>query len=147
MALEDENTPLRRENRNLLQCFSAVETTPQLKLRFQVPTTHMQPLVTHKLGNSSIQSSSGSPVVHSISPPVTSQSPLITSSMVDTALLRVMSVELNALNAAPHQSLQTAILPTLGSALGNDLRAPVYTIIPVMTSPICEPSPPISIVN
>ena len=46
LALEDENATLRRENRNLSERLSAVETTPRLELRFQVPVTHMQSLET-----------------------------------------------------------------------------------------------------
>ena len=53
MALENKNATLRRENRNLSERLSAVETTPRPNLRFQVPVTHMQPLGTPKLGNPS----------------------------------------------------------------------------------------------
>ena len=34
LALEDENATLRRENRNLSERLSAVETTPHPELRF-----------------------------------------------------------------------------------------------------------------
>ena len=34
LPLENENTTLRRENRNLSERLSAVETTPRPKLRF-----------------------------------------------------------------------------------------------------------------
>ena len=53
LALEDENATQRRENHNLSEGLSAVETTPCLELRFQVLVTHMQSLETPKLGNSS----------------------------------------------------------------------------------------------
>ena len=74
MALEDENVTLRCENRNLSKRISVVEPTPHSELRFQVSITHMQPLVTTKLGNSSSQPSSRSPAVYSISLLVTSES-------------------------------------------------------------------------
>ena len=67
LALEDENATLRRENRNLSERFSAVETTPRPKLRFQVPVTNMQPLETPELGNSS-QPANGSPVIQGHNP-------------------------------------------------------------------------------
>ena len=54
LALEDENVTLRRENRNLSERISAVETTPCPELRFQVPVTNMQSLETPELGSSSL---------------------------------------------------------------------------------------------
>ena len=53
MVLEDENTTLRCENRNLSKRLSAMETTPHPELRFQVSVSNMQSLVTPELGNSS----------------------------------------------------------------------------------------------
>ena len=53
LALEDENVTLHRENRNLSERLSAMETTPRPELRFQVPVPHMQSLETPELGNSS----------------------------------------------------------------------------------------------
>ena len=53
LALEDEYVTLRRENRNLSERFSAVETMPHPKLRVQVPVTNMQSLETPELGNPS----------------------------------------------------------------------------------------------
>ena len=107
----------------------------------------MQPLVTPELGNSSSQPSGGSPAVHSVNPPITFEPPLITSSAVDTALLYDMSAGVKALNATPQQNLQFVVLPILGSTPGSDLRTPVYTFLPVMTSPTNQSAPPISTVN
>jgi len=53
LALEDENATLRRENRNLSERLSAVETTPYPELCFQVSIPNMQSLETPELGNSS----------------------------------------------------------------------------------------------
>ena len=50
LALKDENATLRRENHNLSERLSAVETTPRPELRFQVLVTNMQPLETPELG-------------------------------------------------------------------------------------------------
>ena len=58
-----------------------------------------------------------------------------------------MSAGLNALNATPHQILQSAIMPTPGSIPRNDLHAPVYTTLPVMTNPICQLALPIHTIN
>ena len=41
LTLKDENATLRRENRNLSERISTVETTPRPELRFQVPVTNM----------------------------------------------------------------------------------------------------------
>ena len=68
LALEDENTTLHRENRNLSERLSTVETTPRPELRFQMPVTHMQSLETPKLGNSSSQPANGSPVIQGHNP-------------------------------------------------------------------------------
>ena len=53
LALKDENKTLRRENHNLTERLSVVETTPRPELRFQVLVMRMQLLETPKLGNSS----------------------------------------------------------------------------------------------
>ena len=53
LAFEKENATLCRENRNLSEPLSTVETTPRPELRFQVPVTNMQSLETPELGNSS----------------------------------------------------------------------------------------------
>ena len=97
LALEDENVTLRRDNHNLSERLSAVETTSRPELRFHVPVTHMQSLETPELGNSSSQPANGSPVIqgHNLLP--TSEGHLlITSSAVDTALLHAISAGLNA---------------------------------------------------
>ncbi len=53
MALEDENTTLRRENDNLVERLSVAETTPRPNLHFQTAVDPMLSLVTPELGNSS----------------------------------------------------------------------------------------------
>ena len=86
LALEDENATLRRENCNL-----------------QVPVTHMQPLETPELGNSSSQPTNRPPMIQGHNPqPISEGQLLITSSAVDTALLHAMSAGLNALHATSH---------------------------------------------
>ena len=72
LALEDKNATLRHKNHNLSEQLSAVETTPRLDLQFQELVTHMQLLETPKLGNSSTQPSSGSPVIQGFNPLLTS---------------------------------------------------------------------------
>ena len=54
MALEEENTILRRENRTLQECLSAVEVTPQQPRdpRFRVQVLPMPPLYTSDQGGS-----------------------------------------------------------------------------------------------
>ena len=106
----------------------------------------MQPLGTLELGNSPVQLPSRSPVIHSIVQPVGSE-PLITSYAVNTALLHTMSSGLNALNATPHQNLQSAILYTPGSVPLNDPLALVYTIPPVMATPVNNSALPNSAIN
>ena len=107
MALEDENTTLRRENCNLSERLSTVETRPRPELRFQAPITHMQSLETPELGNSSTQPLDGLLVILGFNLQITPEGyPLITSFAVDTALMHAMSTSLNALNATPSQILQ-----------------------------------------
>ena len=106
MALGDENVTLRHENRNLIERLSAAETTPRLNLCFQTAVHPMQPLMTPELGNSSIQPSDGSPMVHNVVQPVNSEL-FITSFVVDTALFHAMSARLHALNGSPHLNLQS----------------------------------------
>ena len=143
LALEDENTTLRRENYNLSERLSAMETTPCPELRFQVPVTHMQSLETLELGKSSTQPSSGSPVIQGFNLLLTLEGqPLITSSAVDTALLHAMSARLNTLNAMHHQIPQSTILPALGSTVGNDVQAPAYTTMPLVTNLIYQSARP-----
>ena len=124
LALEDENATLRRENRILSERLSAVETTPRPELRFQVPVSHMQPLETPELGNSSSQPTNGSPLIQSHNPQPTPEGQmLITSSAVDTALLHAMSAGLNALNATSQQAAQPSI--STAPPTGNDFQPPV----------------------
>ena len=102
LALEDKNATLHRENRNLSEWLSAVETTPRPDLRFQVPVIHMQSLETPELGNSFTQPLGELPVILGFNPQTTPEGyPLITSSVVDMALMHAMSAGLNAFNAMP----------------------------------------------
>ena len=108
----------------------------------------MQSLETLELENSSTQPSNGSPVVQGINPLLASEGqPLITNSAVDTALLHAMSVELNALNATPHQILHSTTFPTPGSMTGNDVQAPAYTTMSLVTNSICQSAHPNPTVN
>ena len=63
LALEEEIATLRRENHNLSERFSTIETTPGPDLQFQVPVTDMQLLETLGLGNSSTQPLGRLPVI------------------------------------------------------------------------------------
>ena len=132
LALEDENATLRRENRNLSERLSAVETTPRPELRFQVPVTNMQPLETPELGNSSSQ-------------PTSADQLLITSSAVNTALLHAMSARINALRATSHQGSRPTILAT--PTTGTGFQVPVYTTMPLATTPIGHSARPRPTVN
>ncbi|KAL5546684.1 hypothetical protein UlMin_006371 [Ulmus minor] len=136
LALEDENATLRRENRNLSERLSAVETTPRPEVRFQVPVTNMQSLETPELGNSSSQPTNGPPVILGYNPqPSTSEGQfLLTSSAVDTALLHAMSAGVNALHSTPRQSSQPTILATPPAGVGSE--APVYATMPLASTPI-----------
>ncbi|KAL5573475.1 hypothetical protein UlMin_023072 [Ulmus minor] len=137
LALEDENATLRRENRNLSERLSAVETTPRPEVRFQVPVTNMQSLETPELGNSS-QPTNGPPVILGCNPqPSTSEGQfLLTSSAVDTALLHAMSAGVNALHSTSRQGSQPTIsvIPTIGTGS----QAPIYTTMPLATTPIAS---------
>ena len=146
LALEDENATLRRENRNLIERLSAVETTPRPKLRFQVPVANMQSLETPDLGNSSTQPASVPPVVqvHNQQPASDGQL-LITSSAVDTALLHAMSAGLNALHATSHPGAQPTMLATSLTGVGS--QAPVYATMPLATTPIGHSARPPPTVN
>ena len=146
LALEDENATLRRENRNLSERLSAVETTPHPELRFQVPVIHMQSLETPELGNSSSQPTNGSSVIQGHNQQPTSEGQLlITSSAVDTALLHAKLAGLNALNATSHQVSQPTILAT--PMVGTEVQAPVYTTMPLATTPIGHSARPHPTVN
>ena len=123
-----------------------METTPRPELRFQVPVTHMQSLETPELGNSSSQPTNGSPVIQGHNPQPTSEGQLlITSSAVDTALLHTMSAGLNALHATSHQGSQPTILAT--PTTGTGVQAPVYTTMPLATTPIGHSAQPRPTVN
>lgn len=146
LALEDENATLRRENHNLSKQLSVVETTPCPELRFQVPVTHMQSLETPELGNSSSQPANGSPVIQGHNPQPTSDDQLlITSSAVDTAFLHAMSAGLNALHATSHQGSQPTILAT--PTIGTRVQAPVYTTMPLASTPIGHSARPRPTIN
>ena len=104
LALEDENATLCRENRNLSERLSTVETTPRPELRFQVPVTNMQSLETPDLGNSSSQPANGPLVTLGYNPQPTSEGQfLFTSSAIDTALLHAMSAGVSALHSTSRQ--------------------------------------------
>ena len=125
-----------------------METTPRPDLRFQVPVTHMHSLETPKLGNSSTHPSGGLPIIQGFNSLITPESqPLITSSAVDTSLLHAMLAGLHALNATPHQILQSTTLPTPGFVIGNDVQAPAYTIMSLVTNSIGQSARPNPMVN
>ena len=146
LALEDENATLRRENRNLSERLSAVETTPRPELRFQVPVTNMQSLETPDLGNSSSQPAVGAPATHGHNlQPTSADQLLITSSAVDTALLHAMSAGINALHATSQQGLKPTILAT--PTTGAGFQAPVYTTMPLATTPIGHSARPRLTIN
>ena len=106
----------------------------------------MQSLETPKLGNSSSQPASGSPVIQGQNQQPTSEGQLlITSSAVDTTLLRTMSAGLNALNATSHQVSQPTILTT--PMVGNEVQAPPYTTMPLVTTLIGHSARPHPTVN
>ena len=108
----------------------------------------MQSLETPELGNSSTQTSGKSSVIQGFNPLITPKGqPLITSSTVDTALLYAMSAGLHALNVTPYQILQCTTLPTLRPTTGNDVQAPAYTTIPLVTNSIGQSVRPNPTVN
>ena len=146
MALEDENATLRRENRNLSERLSAVETTPRPELRFQVPVTNMQPLETPELGNSSSQPAPEPPAAHGLHPqPTSADQVLITSSAVDTALIHAMSAGLNALQATSQLGLQPTSLGTSATAPG--VQTPVYSTVPMAVTPVGHSARPLPTIN
>ena len=147
LALEDENATLRRENRNLSERLSVVETTPRPELRFQVPVTNMQSLETPELGNSSSQPTNGPPVIqgHNNPQPTSEGQLLITNSAVDTALFHAMSAGISALHSTPNQGSQPTILATPTTETG--VQAPVYTTMPLATTPISHSARPRPTIN
>ena len=70
---------------------------------------------------------------------------LITSSAVDTALLYVMSAGLNALNATSHQVSQPTI--SIAPLTRNDVQAPIYTTMPLVTNSVGHSARPHPTVN
>ena len=132
LALEDENMTLRQENHNLLKRLSTIETTPQQPPNqwFHVPVLQMQPLVTPKIGDSSSQPPQFQPTA------VANSTPFITSSVIDMALSHAMLAGLNVLHVVTNLVLQSIIPPTYMLVSRHDVRAPVYTTLPVMYGPI-----------
>ena len=108
----------------------------------------MELLETPELGNPSTQSLGKLPVIIGFNPQITPKGhPLITSSAVDTGSMHAMSSNLNALNATSSQILQSTTLPTPKPMVGNDIQAPAYTTMPLVTNSIGQSACPNPIVN
>ena len=106
----------------------------------------MQSLETPELGNSSSQPANGPPVILGYDPQPTSEGQFqLTSSAVDTALLHAMSAGVSALHSTSHQGLQPTIFAT--PLTGARFQAPVYTTMPLATTPVSHSARPHPTVN
>ena len=61
--------------------------------------------------------------------------------------MHTISDGLNALNAMPNQILQSTTLPTPGPTIGNDVQAPAYITMPLVTNSIGQSIHPNPTVN
>jgi len=106
----------------------------------------MKSLETLELGNSSSQPALGPQTTHSHNPQPTSPDQLlITSSVVDTALIHAMSAGLNALHAMSQLGLQRTSLGTPATVTG--VQTPVYTTVPMAATPIGHSARPHPTIN